>query len=337
VPINGIPFFILAFFLQKMSKMPLIQNSTYQKSPLLYFNGHLQSILPSFRHVTGVQYLRERLITPDDDFLNLDWMRQKSNRLLVLTHGLEGHSNRPYMLGMAKMFYKNGFDVLAWNCRSCGGEMNRQLRLYNHGEIGDIAQIIHHATQQADYQEVIMIGFSMGGNITLKYAALNKHPLVSKAIVFSAPLDMRSSIAVLDEPSNFLYKRNFINKLQPKIQYKALHYPKYLDLNGLKGQKSIVAQAELFFVNINGYRNMEDFYENGSALNFIPRLQIPTLIVQAQNDPILTSECSPTQLAEKSHFIHLEMPQLGGHVGFTHAQDKHHTWSEHRALEFALT
>jgi uncharacterized protein len=319
-----------------MSEMPIIQQSSYQKTPLFHFNGHLQTIIPSFRRVTGVTYERERFITPDDDFLNLDWMRQKSNRLVVLTHGLEGHSGRPYMLGMAKKFYNNGFDVLAWNCRSCGGEMNRQLRLYNHGEIGDMSQIIHHAAQQADYQEIILIGFSMGGNISLKYAALNKHPLVSKVIVFSAPLDMRSSIAVLDEPSNFLYKKNFINKLSPKIQYKALHYPKYLDMNAFKGQKSIVAQAEAFFVNINGYRNMEDFYEKGSAVNFISRLQIPTLIVQAQNDPILTPACSPMQIAENNHFIHLETPKYGGHVGFTHAQDKEHTWSEHRALEFAL-
>ncbi|MEN9613155.1 MAG: hypothetical protein RLZZ628_3969, partial [Bacteroidota bacterium] len=74
--------------------MPLIQNSTYQKTPLLHFNGHLQSILPSFRRVTDVKYQRERLTTPDDDFLNIDWMRQKSNRLLVLTHGLEGHTCR---------------------------------------------------------------------------------------------------------------------------------------------------------------------------------------------------------------------------------------------------
>jgi uncharacterized protein len=320
-----------------MSEMPLIQKSSYQKTPLLHFNGHLQTIIPTFRRVTGVTYQRERLITPDDDFLNLDWMRQKSKRLVLLTHGLEGHSNRPYMLGMAKMFYKNGFDALAWNCRSCGGEMNRQLRLYNHGEIGDISQVIQHAIQQFDYQEVILVGFSMGGNITLKYAALNKHPLVSKVIVFSAPLDMRSSIAVLDEPSNFIYKKNFIDKLLPKIQYKALHYPKQLDLKVLNGQKSIVAQAELFFVNINGYRDMEDFYEKGSAINFISRLQIPTLIVQAQNDPILTTACSPTQLADNNRFIYLETPQYGGHVGFTHTQDKEHTWAEHRAIEFALS
>jgi predicted alpha/beta-fold hydrolase len=316
--------------------MPTIYHSTYQKPPLLHFNGHLQTILPSFRRVTGVTYTRERLTTPDDDFLNIDWMRQKSKRLVVLTHGLEGNTYRHYMLGMGKMFYKHGFDVLAWNCRSCGGEMNRQLRLYNHGETEDMSQIIHHAAQHADYQEIVLIGFSMGGNISLKYASVHPHPLVSKVIVFSAPLDMRTSIAVLDEPSNFIYKQNFINKLLPKIKYKAAHYPNHLDLNVLKGQKSIIAQAVLFFVNINGYQDMEDFYEKGSALHFIPRLQIPALIVQAQNDPILTPACSPTQLADKHPFIHLETPLCGGHVGFMHPIDKEHTWAEHRAIEFAL-
>ena len=125
--------------------MPFIKHSTYRRAPFWQFNGDLQTIIPSFRKVEGVTYERETLTLPDGDFVDLDWIDQKSRRLVILTHGLEGSSTRPYMLGAAKIFANNGFDVLAWNCRSCGGEMNRHFRLYNHGDIGDIEQVVNQA------------------------------------------------------------------------------------------------------------------------------------------------------------------------------------------------
>jgi uncharacterized protein len=314
--------------------MPHIRQSSYNKAPFWQFGGNLQSILPAYRLVTGVQYERERIETSDKDFLDLDWIFKKNRKLIILTHGLEGNSTRPYILGMAKMFSKNGWDVLAWNCRSCSGEMNRAFRLYNHGEIGDIEAVLNHALLRNNYDEVALVGFSMGGNVSLKFAAVSQHPSVKKVVAFSAPLEMRTSTAILDFPSRYIYKAYFKKGILPKVKKKAQQFPDRLSLKAVEAAKSWEAQQQLFFVSINGYASIDDFYERGSALNFIDQLKIPALIVQAQNDPMLTAECSPTQLAENHAFIHLETPEQGGHCGFMLPDDKEHSWAEYRAWEF---
>ncbi|MDZ4681050.1 MAG: alpha/beta hydrolase, partial [Saprospiraceae bacterium] len=121
--------------------MPVLHHSTYPGPPFLQFNGHLETMAPMLRRVE-VAYERERLELSDGDFVDLDWVDRGSRKLVLLTHGLEGGSDRPYMKGMARYFADCGWDALAWNCRSCSGEMNRLLHLYHHGEIGDISEVI---------------------------------------------------------------------------------------------------------------------------------------------------------------------------------------------------
>ena len=313
--------------------MPFLKNSTY-RPPFWLFNGHLQTIIPAFRKVP-IRYERERIETPDGDFLDLDWIDKNSRRLVVLTHGLEGNSDRPYIAAAAKLFSENGFDVLAWHCRSCSGEMNRTFRLYNHGEVEDLELVVNQAVTKKNYDEVFLIGFSMGGNISLKYASVAAHPSVKKVVAFSSPLEMRTSTAVLDEPSRWVYKNKFQRGLLPKARLKAEQFPDRLSVAEVEAAlSSWEAQQELFFVKINGYASLEDFWQRGSAVNFIADLKIPALIVQAQNDPMLTPDCSPISLAKKHPFIHLETPRHGGHCGFPLAGERVHTWAERRALDF---
>jgi uncharacterized protein len=314
--------------------MPFIKHSTHRRAPFLQFNGDLQTIIPSFRKVEGVTYERERLTLPDGDFVNLDWIDKGSRQLVILTHGLEGNSARPYMLGCAKMFANNGFDVLAWNCRSCGGEMNKHFRLYNHGDIGDIEQVVNQALRRKNYDQIVLIGYSMGGNVTLKFVAEKQPPSVVAAVAFSAPLEMRTSTAILDLPSRWLYKNRFQKGILPKVRAKAEAFPDRLSLAEIKAATTWEAEQELFFVKINGYASLDDFYEKGSAVNFMPKLKIPSLVVQAQNDPMLSIECLPVQLAENHPFIYLETPKVGGHCGFALPNDKVHSWAEYRALNF---
>jgi hypothetical protein len=314
--------------------MPFIKNSRYQKAPFWQMGGDLQSILPKFQRKFAISYERERIATPDDDFLDLDWLDRKSRKLVILTHGLEGNSTRQYMLGAAKIFSNHGWDVLAWNCRSCSGELNRAFRLYNHGEIGDIETVLNHALARKNYEQVALIGFSMGGNITLKFAAERCPPSVSQVIAFSSPLDMRTSTAILNYPSRWIYKKYFEKGITPKVEMKARLFPDKLSIEEVNAAKTWEEQQALFFIRINGYASLDDFYEKGSAGNFIHKLQIPTLIVQAQNDPLLTPPCFPYQLAENHPFIHLETPRIGGHCGFMLAHDREYSWAEYRALAF---
>ncbi len=316
--------------------MPIVEKSFDYRPPFYQYNGHLQTILPSFRKVKGLFYQRERIETPDNDFLDLDWVYNNSKKLVVLTHGFEGDSTRPYIKGMAKMFSKLGWDVLAWNCRTCSGEMNRAFQMYNHGNIDDIETVVNHAASHPQYDEITLVGFSMGGNISLKYAALRAHKLVKSVVAFSAPLDMKSSTEVLGVKKNWLYRLNFEKKLQPKLAQKIALFPDKLTPEDIT-QKDWEKQLYTYFCKINGYANLETFYTVGSALNFIPQIKIPALIIQAQNDPLLTPECFPHDLAAAHAYIFFEAPMQGGHCGFTLSGDKHHSWAEHRAKDFILS
>ena len=316
--------------------MPLIEKSSYTRPPFHHFNGHIQTIFPAFRKVKGVTYERERINTPDGDFLDLDWIKNNSNNLVILTHGFEGNSGRPYILGMAKIMSENGWDVLSWNCRSCSGEMNRAFEMYNHGNIDDIDHVVKHAVSTKNYSEITLIGFSMGGNISLKYASLKAHPSVKRVVAFSAPLDMKSSTELLGEKHNWLYRLNFEKKLQPKLVEKIALFPDKLIQTDIT-HKDWNAQLHTYFCKINGYSDLETFYSIGSALNFIPKLDIPALIVQAKNDPLLSPECFPYDLATEHPHIYLETPTDGGHCGFPLAGDKKYSWAEYRALEFLTT
>ena len=316
--------------------MPLI-HSAYPGPPAYQYNGHLQTVIPGLtRKVLGVTYERERLILTDGDFVDLDWIEAGHNRLVILTHGLEGDSNRQYIRGTAKLFAQHNYDVLAWNCRSCSGEMNKAFRLYNHGEIGDLNEVVHHALRTKQYHEIILIGYSMGGNITLKYLGVHGNQLpdaIKRGVAVSSPTDLGASAVLLDRPSNRFYRNRFMKKLLVKLSLKADRFPGRLDMSKLKQVKRWRDFDEFFSAPVNNYRSADDFYTQASAVNFMTGITVPTLLLNAQNDPLLSPECSPGWLAEKHRYIFLEMPQTGGHVGFQVARDAH-TYAERRALAF---
>lgn len=316
----------------------LIQTSSFPGAPALQYNGHLQTLVPGiWRKVPDVGYTRERIDTPDGDFLDLDWIVNGHKRLLVLTHGLEGDTNRQYMRGMAKMFAQNNWDVLAWHCRSCSGEMNRAFRLYHHGDIEDIGTVVQHALATARYHSLVMVGFSMGGNITMKYLGVqgeNAPSQIRAAVAFSSPCDLEAGAEVLDRWDNTIYKLRFLRALTKKIKEKDAQYPGRIDLSKLKLVRRWRDFDEWFSAPLCGYRDAADFYRNASAKHFVAGIRRPTLLVSAGNDPILTPSCFPKDIAQKHPFFHLEMPKDGGHCGFIAQNDRDFAWSEHRALAF---
>jgi predicted alpha/beta-fold hydrolase len=317
--------------------MPII-TSAYPGAPAYQYNGHLQTIFPSLtRKVTGVTYQRERLTLADEDFVDLDWIKAGRRKLVILTHGLEGDSHRQYILGTAKLFAQHKYDVLAWNCRSCSGEMNRAFRLYNHGEIGDLGEVIDHALNNAQYDEVALVGYSMGGNITLKYLGVHGAQIpgvISCGIAISSPTDLCASAHLLDRPANRFYRDRFRRKLLVKISQKAASFPGRLDMSKISQVKRWKDFDDFFSAPVNDYVDADDFYQQASAVNFMVGIQVPALLLNALNDPILSPECSPEWLASEHSSIYLETPRTGGHVGFAVARDIH-TYAERRALAFA--
>jgi len=317
--------------------MPIISSSLYKGPPRLLINGHFETILPSlFRKVEGVKYDRERINTPDHDFLDLDWSRVGSSKLLVISHGLEGSSDRHYVLGLVKLFNLNGYDVLAWNNRSCSGEMNLAPRLYHHGTSEDLKLVIDTVINRNTYNSIFLSGISMGGAQTLKYLGETAGDLpkeIKAAAVYSTPCNLPSSAATLKLRWNAFYKKRFLGKLKLKLATKAAQFPELIDLNVLAKIQDFDAFDTHFTAPLHGFDDAEDFYAKVSADNWLHRVTIPTLIVNALNDPLLGSACYPINLAHAHDHIYLEMPKRGGHTGFT-VKGQEYTWVEGRLLEW---
>jgi len=323
--------------------MPILEHSTYQPPSWWGSSGHLQTIIPAlFRKVVSSPYTRERITTPDGDFLDCDWLYAASSRpsqkLVIISHGLESNSHRPNVLGMARAVSLCGYDALAWNFRGCSGEPNRLPRAYHSGATEDLHTVLDHVA--AKYDEIYLIGFSLGGNLTLKYLGEQSEalsPKVKKAVVFSVPCDLAASSKQLSRVSNRLYERRFLNSLRQKIEQKATLFPNQISLAPyLKKQIKTLRDFDNYYTApLHGFQNAEDYYAKCSAKQFISRITIPTLMVNAKNDVFLAPSCYPFDEAKSSDVFFLETSESGGHLGFITKKTPHGLyWSEMRALGF---
>jgi predicted alpha/beta-fold hydrolase len=319
--------------------MPILPKPEY-RAPRWQFNAHIQTIWPSlFRKVPFAYQQRERLELPDGDFVDLDWKlaSPEKNKLVIITHGLEGDSHRHYVVGMAKLFAENGYDVLGWNCRSCSGEPNRLPRFYHHGDSNDLRLVIKHAIQKCKYNEVVLVGFSMGASLSLRVLAELPDEVpdqVKCAIGFSVPCDIKGSVEALEKPGNGIYAKRFLRKLGKKLQQKTILFPGQINVDGYKKIRRFEDFDNRYTAPLHGYNNAADFYTKASVKSLLQNIRKPVLIVQALNDPFLTEACFPYEEAEQNENVFLETPEYGGHCGFM-LPGGLYSWAELRALEFA--
>lgn len=318
----------------------LILESTYR--PVSYLvNGHLETIVPSaFRRVKDVLYRRQRLELADGDFLDLDWLINTdvtSKKLVIISHGLEGSSERHYCRGMAKYFHQRGWDALAWNCRSCSGELNRLARFYHHGDTADLHCVIEEAFNKG-YDHVALTGFSMGGSFSMKYLGergTSIDPRIKGAVGFSVPCNLGASARELDGPSKGFYRNRFLRKLGKKILAKSLLYPGRISYEGYEKIKTFREFDDRYTASLHGFIDAADFYSKSSCDQYLHGIAVPAFIVNAANDPFLTAECFPKDVAGSHRYFHLEIPPRGGHVGFSLVGEDN--YMERRAFEFLNT
>jgi uncharacterized protein len=326
--------------------MPLIQNADYQ-APFCLPDGHSQTIFPSvFRKVTGVNYVRERISTPDGDFLDVDFSEKHSlihsgyaprpHSLIVLSHGLEGDTSRQYITGMVKNFNANGFDCLAWNFRSCSGEINQTKRFYHSGATDDLETIVSYSLSKG-YGKIYLVGFSLGGNLTLKYLGekgQNLYPEIQKAVTFSVPLHLSSS----SKKIGWLYTKRFNKSLIKKVLEKSKRFPEFqIDTSNIAKIKTLKDFDDAYTSQLHGFIDAEDYYERNSSLYFLDKINIPTLIINAQNDPFLSKECFPFEKIKHLEKVYFQTPKMGGHCGFYPDDFRGILWSEKRALEWVMS
>lgn len=270
----------------------------------------------------------------DGDFVDLDWLRAGRGRLAVLSHGLEGNARAGYIRGMARALRGAGWDVLAWNYRGCGGVANALPRSYHSGESGDLREMI--ARVAADYDDLALVGFSLGGNITLKYLGeAPPHPKVRAGVAISTPVDLASSARALDQrPGNRIYLQRFLKSLTAKVEAKALQFPGQFAVERLQQVRGFQDFDDWFTAPMHGFRDAEDYWARSSARAYLPGITVPALLLNARNDPFLTEASFPEQEARRSAWFHLEAPASGGHVGFVDFRKGLTTWAERRTLAF---
>jgi len=316
--------------------MPLVDMSSF-RPPALLSAASIQTILPSLaRRPPDPGFKREILELPDGDFLELDWLTSGSGLLAIVNHGLEGSTSSTYLRGMALALRAAGYDVLAWNMRGCGTERNRLKTWYHSGQSDDLRHVLKRA-REAHKGPTVLIGFSIGGNILLKYlgeegSAVPSH--IKAAVAVSVPMDLASSADELAKPSKAIYMSYLLKPLRARILEKAARFPGEFDVQGLESIRSFHEFDARFTAPFHGFSSIEDYWARASSLPHISSITLPTLAVSALDDPFLSPQCFPFDTARASNSVFLETPKHGGHVGFVSGLSLQSTWAEKRAIEF---
>ena len=320
--------------------MPVI-DSAYTPPPFLS-GGHVQTLFASVARRVGFAYdRRERIDTPDGDFLELYWAgpdAADSARVAVLTHGLEGSVDRSYMRGMARALVRRGWAVCAWNLRGCGQAMNRRPTTYHSGKTEDLAVVVDRVVW-AGYDDVSLVGFSLGGNLTLKYLGERAGAVddrIRGAVAFSVPVDLLAASHRIAHWTNRHYTQYFLRSLRDTIRRKAQRHPRVVRTDALAHVRTLRDFDDAYTAPLNGFRTADTYYRRASSKPLLADISVPTLLVNAANDPFLPEACYPRAVAEGHDALTLEVPASGGHVGFVSlAGDAY--WSERRAASFLAT
>ncbi len=291
-------------------------------APLWLPGGHLQTIWPALcgprRMQPAARYRRERWDTPDGDFIDVDWLQAPpSQTLLVLFHGLEGSSESHYALAFADFARRQGFAFAVPHFRGCSGELNRGPRAYHSGDFEEIGWILARLRQQHE-GPLLAVGVSLGGNALLRWAEEmggQAARVVTALASVSAPLDLAASGRAIGQGLNrFIYTRRFLHTMKPRALQKLAQHPGLFKADALHAVRDLYEFDNVFTAPLHGFRNTEDYWARASAKPHLQQIRVPTLLLNARNDPFIPATCLPQQPA--SSWLSLWQPEQGGHVGF---------------------
>jgi hypothetical protein len=311
------------------------------RPPFWYRGRHLQTLWgPLFRHWRRPPLRRERLHTPDGDFVDLDWLEgaPPEGPLLLILHGLEGSSRSHYARGLLRGAARLGWRAAVLHFRSCSGEVNRLPRLYHSGETTDLDWVVDHLRRQERISRLGLVGISLGGNVALKWLGERGEaapPEVVAAAAISTPFDLAACASVLDHGFNrAVYTESFLRTMKAKIRAKAHLYNGELDLAAALRSRTFAEYDRFFTAPLNGFADERDYWARSSSGPYLDRIRRPTLLISAVNDPFMPSESLPRAAVERSCWLHAAFVEQGGHVGFLDGPLGGSSWAERRALAF---
>jgi predicted alpha/beta-fold hydrolase len=296
-------------------------------APFWLPGGNLQTIWPALysRRVFGPHphYLRERWTTPDQDFIDVDWLQDlrkgsPPRTLIVMFHGLEGTSRSHYSEAFADYAYEQGFSFAVPHFRGCSGELNLAPRAYHSGDFEEIGWILQRF-RSVHTGPIIAVGISLGGNALLRWAqelGTQAAHTVSAVASVCSPIDLAAGGYAIGRGFNrYTYTRMFLGSMKPKALAKLKQFPGLFDRQALMASRDLYEFDNVFTAPLHGFKSTEDYWGRASAKPLLHQIRIPALVVNARNDPFVPAWCLPSQ-ADVGDCVTLWQPAHGGHVGF---------------------
>lgn len=314
-----------------------ISMTNHFHAPWWLRHTHLQTLYPAFfRKKVHIQLHSERLATPDSDFIDIAYPDDNNGDLVLVFHGLEGSIESHYSRGMLKALYDAGLLPVFMHFRGCSGVANNQPRRYHSAETSDPALLFQVMTNRYPGRKIYAVGFSLGGNMVLKWLNdLADSSPIKKAVAISVPFDLSICDKRLQKGLSNIYLKHLLAKLHQgiKLKYEAGLFP--ADYDKAINSKTFWEFDEYATAPLHGFKGADDYYAQCSSKFHLNNIQTPTLIIQAKDDPFLTDEALPTA-SELSPHITLELTQNGGHVGFIARKGLLglEYWAEQRTVEF---
>lgn len=291
-------------------------------------HAHLQTLWPALcrRPVNNIILKRERIELPDGDFIDLDWT-SGTGPIVIVLHGLEGSLESSYAKGMLRALQDHHYRGVFMNFRGCSGEANRFPRAYHSGETSDLDSIIQFLKTREPHTPLAAVGFSLGGNVLLKWLGetKNKNPLCA-AVAISVPFELFKAIKRVNRGFSRVYQWHLLKCLQKKMKLKSIP---------AEGFQTLREFDNAITAPLHGFKDANDYYIRCSSRQFLPGIAVPTLLLHAKDDPFMTEDVVPT-FEELPSCVQLEASEKGGHVGFVAGRFPWRPiyWLEKRVPEF---
>lgn len=307
-------------------------------------NGHSMTIFAALypRTFPPRDFERREVATSEDTrvVIKCEWQADKLERpTILLVHGLEGDSERHYMLGAGLKAWKRGMNVVRMNVRNCGGTEHLSPTLYHSGLTSDLGKLIDHLIEVDKLPAISIIGFSMGGNQALKLAGeygANPPPQLKSVAAICPPIDLEACSRSIGQSQNFIYERRFLKSLKARLNEKVRMFNLNIDLNAALGVETLWDFDELVTAPAFGFDDARDYYARASSGPWLSSISVPALIIQAQDDPFIPF--APFTRLPSNEMLQLLAPEYGGHVGFWARREdgEDNYWAERMAVDFSL-
>lgn len=325
--------------------MPILTTSSFRPAWWLS-HPHLQTLWPALlRSSPTLARTRERLHTPDGDFLDLDWHGKKHHAIVMLLHGLSGSSNSTYILGMQQELLRKGFCSVGMNFRGCSGQPNNTARCYHSGDTDDVDFLFRHLRKAYPHMPIAVVGYSLGGNVLLKWLGEGRQNLdIFAAAAVSVPLLLNKCSSRMDVGFSKRYRNQLLKELKGYIYSKHNHLrsigqpheaDKLQQLGDLTPISSFWEYDDRVIAGLYPFTDVNDYYAQSSSRQYLKSINTPTLIIHANDDPFMTPEVIPSE-SELSPSVDFEIAASGGHVGFVagNIPGRPRYWLEERIPHF---